>query len=65
VARIREDENEVYLYVKEHGEEIDGLTAMVISEEGEAVFVNIVGHIDPSQIGRIGRRFDIDELDIH
>lgn len=64
VARVREEENEVYLYVKENGDEIDGLTAMVINEDGEAVFVNIVGQIDPSQIGRIGRKFDIDELDI-
>lgn len=64
VARIREDENEVHLYVKERGDQIDGLTAMVINEDGEAVFVNIVGNIDPSQIGRIGRKFDIDELDI-
>jgi hypothetical protein len=64
VARIREQDAEVYLYVKESNEKIDGLTAMVIDEEGEAVFVNIVGHLDPADIGRIGRRFDIEALDV-
>jgi len=28
--------------------------------EDETIFLNIVGEIDPAQIGRIGRRFDLD-----
>jgi hypothetical protein len=64
VAKIREQEAEVYLYVKESGDTIDGLTAMVIDEGGDAVFVNIVGHLDPADVGRIGRKFDIKGLDV-
>ena len=37
---------------------------MVIEEDGEATFVNIVGNVDPAKIGRIGRSFDIDAMDI-
>ena len=64
VAKIREDDSEVHIFVKERGEAIEGLTAMVIDENGEAIFVNIVGEIDPAEIGRIGRKLDIKGLDI-
>jgi len=63
VAKIR-DGNEVHLYIKERGEQIEGITAMVIDEKGEAIFVNVVGHIDPADFGRIGRKFDLDGLDV-
>ena len=64
VAKIREDETEVHLYVKDRGDQIEGLTAMVIDENGEAIFVNIVGKIDPADIGRISRKFDLKGLDL-
>ena len=45
------------------GDNIDGLVVMVVSDDDEAVFVNVVGTIDPAQIGRIGHSFRIDALD--
>lgn len=39
-----------------------GLVAMYSDDEGEAVFVNIVGAIDPSKVGRLASKFDLDVL---
>jgi hypothetical protein len=42
---------------------IAGLVVMAVEPGDEAAFVNIVGDIDPAQIGRLGRKFDIEPLD--
>lgn len=66
VVRVREydDDERVDVYVRVNETAIAGMMVMVIdSYEDEAIFVNIVGEINPSEIGRIGRRFDIDPLD--
>ena len=39
-----------------------GLAAMYITDENQAVFVNIVGTMDMATIGRLARRFDLDLL---
>lgn len=64
VVRVREDDEHVDLFMKSNGDRISGLMIMVVQDhEDETVFVNIVGDIDPAQIGRLGRKFKIDELD--
>ncbi|NIM18843.1 MAG: DUF4252 domain-containing protein [Candidatus Latescibacteria bacterium] len=65
VVRMRDDEENVHVYLlpTKSGEEINGLVVMVIEEDNEAVFINIVGEIDPKQIGRLGRKFDIKTLE--
>lgn len=64
IVRVREDQERVNVYLKSDGETIAGLAVMVLdpSEDNGAIFVNIVGDIDPQQIGRIGRKFNIDPL---
>ncbi|MEJ2722500.1 MAG: DUF4252 domain-containing protein [bacterium] len=64
-VRVREDEEHVYVYLLP-GEknDISGLVVMVVDEDDEATFVNIVGNIDPANIGRIGRAFHMDSIDI-
>ncbi len=63
-VRMREDDEEVYIYMLPgENDNIDGLVVMVIEEDEEATFVNIVGSIDPEQIGRVGRYFDLDDLE--
>lgn len=63
-VRMREKRGEnVYVHLKMGETLLQGITVMAV-EEGESVtFVNIVGEIDPEQIGRLGRKFDIHELD--
>jgi len=49
-------------------DKIDGLVVMAVDENGldndrgkpEAAFINIIGQIDPEQVGRITRRFNVD-----
>lgn len=64
VVRVRDDEEDVNIHVRIHEGSIAGMIVMVISpDEDDTVFVNIVGEIDPEQIGRLGRKFNIDPLD--
>lgn len=66
VVRVREydDDERVDVYVKVDDDRIAGMMVMVLdTDEDESFFVNIVGDIDPEQIGRIGRKFDIGPLD--
>lgn len=61
VVRVREDGQNIGVFLRETGNLISGLT-IVLVESGEATFVNIVGDIDPSEVGMIGRRFNIDGI---
>lgn len=64
VVRLREDDERINVFLKSNGNSIAGLVVMVLdpSDDDGAVFVNIVGDIDPKEVGRIGQRFDIDPL---
>ncbi len=64
VVRVREEDEQVDMYIRSDGDNIAGLVVMVVSpDEDETIFVNIVGDIDPEEIGRIGSKFHIDALD--
>ncbi|HYE96082.1 MAG TPA: DUF4252 domain-containing protein [Rubricoccaceae bacterium] len=65
LVRAREDDGgDVYVYLRPQGDLINGLVVMALDPaEGEATFVQIVGRIDPAQIGRLGSRFGVDELE--
>ncbi len=64
VVRVRQDDEHVDLFLKSNGNNISGLMIMVVKDEDdETVFVNIVGDIDPEQVGRLGRKFNIRELE--
>lgn len=67
VVRVKEREEQAHVYLKLTGEQIAGLLVMAVdnSDKGEdaVVFVNIVGQIDPEQIGRLGQQLNISPLD--
>ncbi len=64
-VRVRDDDEHVYVYLLPgKNDNLEGLVVMVVEEDDEATFVNIVGDIDPATIGRLGRSFDIDAIDI-
>ena len=60
---MRERHEHVDVYLKLKGEAIIGLTVIAGESNDEIILVNIAGDIDPAQIGRIGRRFNITPLD--
>lgn len=62
-VRVRDEDEQVDLLLRSDGKTIAGLVVVVASDDDETVFVNIVGEIDPSQLARLGRKFDIDELE--
>lgn len=64
VVRVREESERVNIYMKVNEDVIAGLVVMVLEpdEDEGAIFVNIVGDIDPEQIGKIGQKFNIDPL---
>ena len=64
VIRVRKEDEQVDMHVKVHDGEIAGMVVMVVQPGyDETVFLNIVGSIDPEQIGRLGRKFNIDHLE--
>ena len=64
IVRVREPDELVNVYVKHSGNSIQGLVVMAVDSE-EAVFVNILGDIDPSQLNQVVSRIDVvNALDI-
>lgn len=61
-----EENQKVRIFSKSTEDVIDGVVVMVVSPEeedgegGEAVFINIVGEIDPDKIGKVAETLDID-----
>ncbi|HEX6863382.1 MAG TPA: DUF4252 domain-containing protein [Thermoanaerobaculia bacterium] len=63
MVRVREKGDESYIYLKKSGEQIVGLTILAIEAGDEAAMINIVGQLDPAEIGRLGQSFDIPQLE--
>ena len=59
VVTVNSAEEQVRIFMKINGETVDGITVMAV-EENEAVFVNVIGNIDPEELGKVMNNFDID-----
>jgi hypothetical protein len=65
VVSVNEENEKVRIYAKMSGDLIDGLVVMAVDEKrkgngkSEAVFINIIGQLDPEQVGRVTKRLDI------
>ncbi len=58
-----EENQKVRVFSKSTSNVIDGVVVMVVSPEkdgGEAVFINIVGEIDPEKIGKVAQTLNVD-----
>ncbi len=64
IVSVNEENEKVRIYAKMTEDKIDGLVVMAVDgspgEKSEAVFINIIGQIDPAQVGRVTRSLDID-----
>ncbi|MEZ4699871.1 MAG: DUF4252 domain-containing protein [Rhodothermales bacterium] len=64
VVNLRDYGQYVDMYVKQNPKAIEGMVLLVLdTEAGETVFINIVGDIDPGEMGRIGSKFTTTPLD--
>lgn len=63
VVRVRDEEEHVHMFTRIRDGAVAGMMVMVFdASDAESIFVNVVGEISPEEIGRIGRRFDIEPL---
>jgi len=63
IVTINEKKEKVRIFTKLTGEIMDGLVVMIINEENdkkEAVFINIIGEIDPEKINKVTDALQID-----
>lgn len=57
---VKGEDATIHLYMKTVNDKVAGMTVMMIDSSGEAVFMNIVGEIDPAQLGKVAARFGVD-----
>lgn len=59
VVQVRESDEEVQIFMKGDAAGMQGLTVMTVDEE-EAVFINILGAIDPAKLTMVMDRLNVD-----
>ena len=59
VVTVNSAEEQVRDFMKINADTVDGITVMTV-EENEAVFVNVIGNIDPAELGKVMDNFDIE-----
>ncbi len=64
VIRTRDDDEEVYIYLRELEGEITGLAVLAIGSDQEVALINIVGAMDLAQLERLSEAFDLPQLDL-
>lgn len=64
IVQINEEDEQVLIYMKMDGGNMEGLTVMVVDDE-EAVFVNVIGQLNPAELGRVMDSLNVDvDLDL-
>lgn len=64
IVHSREDGEQVEIFVKQDEVRIHGLAVMAVDSE-EAVFINVLGSIDPEQLATVVAKLDVDvDLDL-
>jgi hypothetical protein len=59
VVTVNSADEQVRIYMKINQDKIDGITVMAV-EDTEAVFVNVIGDINPAELERVMDNFDIE-----
>lgn len=62
MVRIREDDEEIYIYFKDQDGEMAGLTVLSLDGD-EGMLINLVGKIDPSGLGSLAQGLDLPQLE--
>jgi hypothetical protein len=59
VVQVNDEGEHVQIFLKIDGDLIDGLVLMAVDDE-EAVFINVLGSLDPMQLSQVMENFDVD-----
>ena len=59
IVQVQEEDEEVQIFIKSTAEHVQGLTVMTVNTE-EAVFINIIGEIDPSKLAMVMEQLHVD-----
>lgn len=63
VVKVRDRREHVQMFSRIVDEKVAGMVVMAVENgEEETVFINLVGEIDPEQIGRIGRLYRLGNI---
>ena len=61
IVRVTDKRSHVRIFVKVNDKNvIDGLVMMAVVDNDEAVFINIIGQIDPAQVSKVTRALNLD-----
>ena len=58
IVQVKKTEEEVQIFMKLDGEAVQGLFVMAVDGD-EAVFINIIGMIDPAKLEQVMDQFDV------
>ena len=59
VVTVNSNDEQVRIFMMINNGQVEGITVMAV-EETEAVFVNVIGNINPEELGKVMENFDID-----
>ncbi|MBT8061248.1 MAG: DUF4252 domain-containing protein [Xanthomonadales bacterium] len=59
VVQVNEDGEQVQIFMNFEGDVMNGLTLMAVDDE-EAVFINVIGQLDPEELSQLMDNFDVD-----
>lgn len=59
VVQVNDADEQVQIFMKTNEDKVEGLTVMAVNSE-EAVFLNILGVIDPAQVGKVMDKLNVD-----
>jgi len=59
IVQVNDEGEQVQIFMKMNGEVMDGLTLMAVDDE-EAVFINVIGQLDPNELAGLMDDFDVD-----
>jgi hypothetical protein len=63
-VRLREDDEELYVFMRVIDDEMVGATLLALEPEAEVVMVNVVGRLDPALLASLADSLDIPQLDL-
>ena len=64
IVQVNEDDEQVLVYMKAVEGNMEGMTVMVVDQE-EAVFVNVIGQLNPAELAQVMDKFDVNvDLDM-